>query len=469
MLKVRNLKDLKSAVSKADVVRVSGRVTRVVGTVIEGEMPDSMVGQMCHLYPDQSRTPILAEVVGFQGSRVILMPLGEMRGLRPDSRIETLGASPTVKVGPGLLGRVLDGMAEPLDGGPHVQHEKEMPLYADPINPFERKRIDTPLDVGVRAINGLATICLGQRIAIMAGSGVGKSTLLGMMARHTTADVNVIGLIGERGRELKDFLVRDLGEEGLKRSVVVTATSDTPPLLRVRAAFVATAVAEYFRSQGLNVLFMMDSVTRFAMAQREVGLAAGEPPTSKGYTPSVFSLLPRLLERAGMCREGERGCITGIYTVLVEGDDMNEPIADAVRSILDGHIVLSRKMAERNHYPAIDILASVSRLMSDVVGPDHMRFAGRALALLAAYRDAETLINIGAYVRGSNRQVDTAIEMMDEINAFLRQPVAQRQGLVETVKLLEALATRKVDTGKALTPAQIRPQTGAAGRAPEGR
>jgi flagellum-specific ATP synthase len=268
---------------------------------------------------------------------------------------------------------------------------------------------------------------------------------------------------------LKDFLVRDLGEEGLKRSVVVTATSDTPPLLRVRAAFVATAVAEYFRSQGLNVLFMMDSVTRFAMAQREVGLAAGEPPTSKGYTPSVFSLLPRLLERAGMCREGERGCITGIYTVLVEGDDMNEPIADAVRSILDGHIVLSRKMAERNHYPAIDILASVSRLMSDVVGPDHMRFAGRALALLAAYRDAETLINIGAYVRGSNRQVDTAIEMMDEINAFLRQPVAQRQGLVETVKLLEALATRKVDTGKALTPAQIRPQTGAAGRAPEGR
>jgi len=309
----------------------------------------------------------------------------------------------------------------------------------------------------VRAINALATLCVGQRMAIMAGSGVGKSVLLGMMARHTSADVNVIGLIGERGRELRDFLERDLGEEGLRRSVVVTATSETPALIRVRAAFVATAIAEYFRAKGRKVLLMMDSITRFAMAQREVGLAAGEPPTTRGYTPSVFALLPRLLERVGMGAEGNEGSITGLYTVLVEGDDMNEPVADAVRSILDGHLVLSRDLADQGHYPPIDILASVSRLMADVVGGDHRKNAQKALGYLAAYRKAETLINIGAYVRGSNPEVDTAIEMIGDLNAFLRQEVAEKSDFESSLRRLAVLANRKVDPNKRLTPVPANP------------
>lgn len=452
MLKLRNLTDLRNIAAQTDGFQISGRVTRVVGTVIEGEMPESVVGQMCHLIPDEQRPPILAEVVGFQGHRVILMPLGDMRGLRPGSLIQVLRASPTVKAGQGLLGRVLNGMAEPMDGGPPIEYETEVPLYAAPINPYQRRRIHEALDVGVRALNALATICVGQRVAIMAGSGVGKSVLLGMIARHTTADVNVIGLVGERGRELKDFLERDLGPEGLRRSVVVAATSEVPALVRVRAAFIATAIAEYFRSLGQNVLLMMDSVTRFAMAQREVGLASGEPPTSRGYTPSVFALLPRLLERAGMANEGAEGSITGLYTVLVEGDDMNEPITDAVRSILDGHIVLARDLAEKGHYPAIDLLASVSRLMPDVVEEQHMAWARKILGYMASHRRAETLINIGAYVRGSNPEIDAAIEMIGDVNAFLRQEVEEKVEFDECLRRLEALATRKPDTGKALTP-----------------
>lgn len=452
MLKTRNLNDLGNLVARTDGMQISGRVTRVIGTVIEGQLPESAVGQMCHLIPDEQRPPILAEVVGFQDHRVILMPLGDMRGLRPGSAIRVLRASPTVRVGKGLLGRVLNGMAEPMDERGPIAYETEVPLYNTPINPYQRRRIHEALDVGVRALNALATVSVGQRVAIMAGSGVGKSVLLGMMARHTTADVNVIGLVGERGRELKDFLERDLGAEGLRRSVVVAATSEMPALVRVRAAFITTAIAEYFRGLGNKVLLMMDSVTRFAMAQREVGLAAGEPPTTRGYTPSVFALLPRLLERAGMAPEGREGSITGLYTVLVEGDDMNEPIADAVRSILDGHLVLSRDLAEKGHYPAIDLLASVSRLMPDVVEPRHMAWARKILGYMSAYRRAETLINIGAYVRGSNPEVDAAIEMMGDVNAFLRQEVEEKAEFGECLRRLEALATRKPDTGKALTP-----------------
>jgi len=454
MLKTRNLAELKDLLKEAETIQVSGRVTRVVGMVIEGEMPDCAVGQMCHIHADGRREPILAEIVGFQDHRVILMPLGDMQGLHPGCRIRVIRSKPTVKVGAGLLGRILNGMAEPIDRGPRILHETEVPLYAHPINPFERRRIREPLDVGIRSVNALATVCLGQRVGIMSGSGVGKSVLLGMMARHTSADVNVIGLVGERGRELKDFLERDLGPEGLSRSVVVVATSEVPALVRVRAAFTATAIAEYFRSLGKNVLLMMDSVTRFAMAQREVGLATGEPPTSKGYTPSVFALLPRLLERAGMGHEGE-GSITGIYTVLVEGDDLTEPITDAVRAILDGHIVLSRELADKSHYPAVDVLASISRLMADVVTPDHMKWATRITGHLAAYRRAETLINIGAYSRGSNPEIDTAMGMIAEINRFLRQDVNEKVDFAQSLADLKALAEKRIETPDPRAPVRV--------------
>jgi flagellum-specific ATP synthase len=451
-MRVQSLTDLRDCIARTEALQVRGKVTRVVGTVIEGRMPECVVGQICHLIPEEGSAPILAEVVGFHDYRVILMPLGDMRGLRPGSIIHVLRATPTIKAGHGLLGRVLNGMGEPMDDGPPIPYETEVPLYTAPVNPYQRKRIHEPLDVGIRALNALATICVGQRVAIMAGSGVGKSVLLGMMARFTTADINVIGLVGERGRELKDFLERDLGPEGLRRSVVVAATSETPALVRVRAAFIATAIAEYFRSLGKKVLLMMDSVTRFAMAQREVGLAAGEPPTTKGYTPSVFALLPRLLERVGMGTEGESGSITGLYTVLVEGDDMNEPIADAVRSILDGHVVLSRDLAEKGHYPAIDVLASVSRLMADVVEPKHFEWATKVLGNMAVYRRAETLINIGAYARGSNREIDTAMDLMDDLNAFLRQSMQEKAEFGDCLRRLEGLATRKLETSRALAP-----------------
>ena len=457
MLKVQNLKELSRVLHNVDTIQVSGRVTRVVGTVIEGEMPDCALGQMCHVLADGRHDPILSEIVGFNDRRVILMPLGDIQGLHPGCAIRVIRSTPTVKVGQELLGRILDGMGMPIDGGRPIVHEMEVPLYAQPINPFERQRIHDPLDVGIRSINGLVSICVGQRIGIMAGSGVGKSVLLGMMARHTSADINVIGLVGERGRELKDFLERDLGPEGLRRSVVVVATSDMPALIRVRAAFITTAIAEYFRSLGKNVLLMMDSVTRFAMAQREVGLATGEPPTSKGYTPSVFSLLPRLLERAGMGRDGE-GSITGIYTVLVEGDDLTEPIADAVRSILDGHIVLSRDLADKGHYPAVDILGSVSRLMSDVVTPEHRQWAMKIIGHIAAYRRAETLINIGAYARGSNPEIDLAMALNNDINAYLRQGMNERTNFTQSLVALQALAEKRIELPEYRAPVRATPQ-----------
>jgi len=432
--------DLSRAVAlakKAPVVNVCGRVSQVIGMVIEGEGPAIAVGSICEISGRSDRPPVPAEVVGFRRDRILLMPLGEMRGVEPGAMIRMRGEETRVQVGPGLLGRVVDGLGNPMDGKGPVEADDTYPLYAEPLNPMERERITEPVDVGVRAINGLLTLGKGQRIAIMAGSGVGKSTLLGMIARHTAADVSVIALIGERGRELRDFIERDLGPEGLKRSVVVVATSDQPPLIRMRGAYHAMAVAEYFRDQGRDVVLMMDSVTRFAMASREVGLAVGEPPTSRGYTPSVFAQLPKLLERSGTCVG--RGSISGIYTVLVEGDDMNEPIADAIRSIVDGHIILSRDLASEGHYPAIEVLGSVSRCMSDVVSREQVALAREFLEVMAVYRRAEDLVNIGAYSRGANPKIDRALAMIDALNAFLKQGVDERVTLAESLAALKSL------------------------------
>ncbi len=374
--------------------------------------------------------------MGFREGLVLLMPIGEMHGIGPGCEVVAAQKTLQVKVGMELLGRVLDGLGNPMDGKGPILSKIEYPLHAEPPDPLQRPRIKDSLYVGVRAIDGLITLGSGQRIGIMAGSGVGKSTLLSMIARNTEADISVISLVGERGREVRDFIERDLGEEGLKRSVVVVATSDKPALVRIKGAMTATAIAEYFRDQGRRVVLMMDSVTRFAMAQREVGLTIGEPPATRGYTPSVFALLPRLLERAGT---SARGSITGIYTVLVDGDDMNEPIADAVRSILDGHIVLSRAIAAQNHFPAIDILASVSRVMTDVVTKEHREAAQHMRALMAVYKEAEDLIHIGAYVKGSSKKIDEAIEKIDAINDFLCQGVFDVTSFEDMKKTLESI------------------------------
>jgi flagellum-specific ATP synthase len=425
------------AIQKTETIRRFGRVSQVVGMVIEGIGPAAAVGDVCHISVAGRPQPIPAEVVGFRDEKVLLMPLGEVRGIDPGCRIMPLGEPAQASVGRGLLGRVLDGLGQPMDEKGPVDYEGESPLYARPLNPVLRKRITQPVDVGVRAVNALLTIGRGQRMAVFSGSGVGKSTLMGMMARHTTADVNVIALIGERGREVREFLEKDLGEEGLKRSVVVVATSDRHPLLRMRGAYLATALAEYFRDQGKDVLFMMDSITRFAMASREVGLAVGEPPTAKGYTPSVFAQLPRLLERAGTT--SGLGSITGIYTVLVDADDLMDPIADAIRSIADGHIVLSRDLANQNHYPAIDVLGSISRVMGDIVTPEQIETRNKLVTVLATYRRSEDLINIGAYVVGSNPSIDYAIKKIPEINSFLRQAVAEKVSHADAFSQMKAL------------------------------
>lgn len=429
--------DLAERIKAINPLKVSGKVIQIVGLVVEGYCPSATVGTLCQLIPLGGGEPVPAEVVGFRDSRALLMPLGELRGLGPGSLIQVVRDSASLPVGEHLLGRVIDALGQPLDERPLLKCEEECPLYSLPASPMARKPIVEPLDLGVRAINGLLTCGLGQRMGIMAGSGVGKSVLLGMMAKHTQADINVIALIGERGREVREFIERDLGPEGLARSVVVTATSDQSPLLRMRGAFVATTIAEYFCNQGKNVLLLMDSVTRFAMAMREVGLAIGEPPTTKGYTPSVFATLPKLLERAGSFKG--KGSITGLYTVLVEGDDMNEPIADAVRSILDGHIVLSRDLAARNHYPSIDILRSASRVMRDIVSAEHSQLAGRVREILATYKEAEDLINIGAYVEGSNGKIDYAISQIDAIIDFLRQGMNDAVDLDLTIEELTNL------------------------------
>lgn len=426
-----------NALKDVNPIRVNGRVLQVVGTVVEGHGPESSVGALCDIFPQGGPSRIAAEVVGFREHRVLLMPLGDVRGIGPGSRIVARRQRATIRVGDGLLGRVIDGLGNPIDEGEPLRSRAEAPIYAPPINPLQRRRIKEPIDLGIRAINGLLSCGRGQRIGIMAGTGVGKSTLLGMIARYTKADVNVIGLIGERGREVRDFIEKSLGPEGLKRSVIVVATSDQPPLIRMRGAFIATAIAEFFRSRGKQVLLMLDSVTRFAMAQREIGLAVGEPPTTKGYTPSVFALLPRLLERTG--NSASEGSITGLYTVLVEGDDLHEPISDAVRSILDGHIILSRQLADQNHYPAIDVLGSVSRLMIDITDREHHELANRLRSVLATYREAVDLINIGAYVNGSNERIDYAIKMIEPINGYLRQRVDESIDLPTSKRQLQDL------------------------------
>lgn len=420
-----------------EFIEVRGRVSQVIGMVVESLGPGISVGSICEISTFRGREVVPAEVVGFRQGKVLLMPLGEMRGVEPGSVIRQVGGQARVPVSEAMLGRVIDGLGRPIDGKGPLLETSYYPLYAEPLNPMTRERVKEPVDVGVRVLNGLLTLGKGQRIGIMAGSGVGKSTLLGMIARHTAADVSVIALIGERGRELKDFIERDLGPEGLARSVVVVATSDQPPLVRMRGAYLATSISEYFRDQGRDVVMMMDSVTRFAMSSREVGLAIGEPPTSRGYTPSVFSQLPKLLERAGTC-EG-KGSITGLYTVLVEGDDMNEPIADAVRSIVDGHVVLSRDLAAQGHYPAIDILSSISRCMSDVMDKDYMVKARKFLEIMAVYRKSEDLINIGAYAKGSNPKIDEAINMIDDLNGYLCQQVDETSSLTDSADALAAL------------------------------
>lgn len=454
-----------------------GKVNKVVGLVAQGGGLRAPLGAVCHMLPDGGAGEgIAAEVVGFADNNLLFMPYGDMRGIRPGSLIRNTSLPPVFPVGPQLLGRAFDAFGSPLDGGPVINaelfpsplprsesaqtdFERQLelrepytpdwirraretwqpmlaPLYTDPPSPLMRPRITDILDVGVRAINSLITLGKGQRVGIMAGSGVGKSTLMGMMARYTKADVNIIALIGERGREVVEFMERDLGPEGMARSALVIATSDQSPLVRMRAAYAATAAAEYFRDQGLDVLLMMDSVTRFAMAAREVGLAIGEPPTTKGYTPSVFAQLPKLLERAG---RSSRGTITGIYTVLVDGDDFNEPIADSVRSILDGHIVLTRELADQGHFPAIDVLRSISRLRSDICPREDVA-AGRVVTRrMSTFRRVEDMVNIGAYARGSNPEIDEAIAAMPAINAFLCQDVGDPQNLEQSMAQLRAL------------------------------
>lgn len=424
-------------------IKVWGKVTRIVGLVVEGYCPHATVGSLCEISPLGGGAPVRAEIVGFNDLRALLMPLGDLRGLGPGSLIRSIKDSATVRVGNNLLGRVIDAMEQPHDGLPPPSLSEERPLYSLPPGPMLRKNITDVLDLGIKAINGMITCGTGQRMGIMAGSGIGKSVLLGMMARYAKADINVIALIGERGREVREFIERDLGTEGLARSVLVVVTSDQSPLLRMRGAFVATAIAEYFCQQGKNVLLMMDSVTRFAMAMREIGLAIGEPPTTKGYTPSVFATLPKLLERAG--RFQGKGSITGLYTVLVDGDDMTEPVADSVRSILDGHIVLSRAIAARNHFPAIDILNSASRVMRDITFPRHLELAGKARGVLASYSEAEDLINIGAYAKGSNPKIDYALSKIDAINDFLRQNYDETTTLKDSIERLGSVLSDRRD------------------------
>lgn len=422
------------ALKTCRTVQLTGSVLKVAGMVAEANGPRLSVGSICSI-EDNNGGSIKAEVIGFNEKNIILMPFGEMGGIRPGSKTIAISDTPDVSVGGAYLGRVVDGLGHPIDDKGDIPTEKYYSVYGNVLNPMKRKVLHEVIDVGISAINAMITVGKGQRMAIMAGSGVGKSVLMGMIARNTTADVIVIAMIGERGREVREFIERTLGEEGLKKSVVVVATSDTPPLVRIRGAYTATALAEYFRDQGLDVLLMMDSITRFAMSQREVGLAVGEPPSAKGYTPSVFAKIPKLLERAGILETG--GSITGIYTVLVEGDDMNEPVADTVRSITDGHIVLSRAMAHQGHYPAVDVLASISRVMNDIVTPEHSENAQRLLRMISVYREAEDLIRIGAYVDGSDPEIDAAKKIMGTIKAFLQQGIYEKISFQESMDQLK--------------------------------
>ncbi|WP_391509441.1 flagellar protein export ATPase FliI [Bacillus paralicheniformis] len=435
------LEQLLECIETADSYKRYGKVKQAVGLMIESKGPECSIGDVCKIYTKgDGPKAIKAEVVGFKDQNILLMPYLEAANIAPGSIVEATGESLRVKVGSGLIGQVVDAFGNPLDGSALPKGLAQVSTDQAPPNPMKRPPIREKMAVGVRSIDSLLTVGKGQRVGIFAGSGVGKSTLMGMIARETAADLNVIALVGERGREVREFIEKDLGEEGLKRTIVVVATSDQPALMRLKAAYTATAIAEYFRDKGQNVMFMMDSVTRVAMAQREIGLATGEPPTTKGYTPSVFAILPKLLERTGTT---ENGSITAFYTVLVDGDDMNEPIADTVRGILDGHIVLDRSLANKGQFPAVNILKSISRVMSNIAGKDHIRAANRFREMLSTYQNSEDLINIGAYKKGSSREIDEAIQFQPKLISFLKQEVDEAASLEESISLLKSLTGRE--------------------------
>ncbi len=422
-------------INSVHTIKQSGKVVKTIGLVVESEGPTVSIGDLCTIEnPDGEKTK--AEVVGFRENRILLMPLGNMTGITPGSFVVSTGEQLRVPVGDELIGRVLDGLGHPLDGKGPILTVNTRRIDSQPIPAFSRQRIAETVRTGIRIIDMMATCGRGQRMGIFAGSGVGKSVMLGMIARGSSADVNIIALVGERGREVREFVEKDLGEEGLKRSIVVAVTSDQPALIRIKGAMAATAIAEHYRDQGKNVLLLMDSITRIAIAQREIGLAVGEPPATKGYTPSVFALLPKILERAG---NNDKGSITGLYSVLVEGDDVNEPISDAVRSILDGHVALSRKLAAHNQYPAVDVLDSISRLMIDVVDGEQMDLAAQVREIIATYRESEDLINIGAYVKGSSEKIDYAISKVDQINQFFRQKISERDDFEKSMAELREI------------------------------
>ncbi|WP_445506102.1 flagellar protein export ATPase FliI [Niallia sp. 03190] len=429
--------ELLSEIDTIDSLKRYGRVKKVVGLMIESQGPESSIGDVCLIHiGTKNKRVIKAEVVGFKEENIMLMPYTTIHDISPGCFVEGTSEPLQIKVGAGLVGTVVDSLGNPLDGSALPNGLKQVPIDQEPPNPLKRPPISNPMEVGIRLIDGLLTVGTGQRLGIFAGSGVGKSTLLGMIARNTKADLNVIALIGERGREVREFIERDLGPEGLKKSIVVVATSDQPALMRIKGAYTATAIAEYFRDKGLNVMLMMDSVTRVAMAQREVGLAVGEPPTTKGYTPSVFAILPKLLERTGT---NEKGSITAFYTVLVDGDDMNEPIADTVRGILDGHIVMDRELANKGQYPAVNVLKSISRVMNHIVSKEHIRAAERLRDLLSTYINSEDLINIGAYKKGSSKEIDTAIKLYPTILSYIKQTTDEKVSMEETFHLLLSL------------------------------
>jgi len=436
MLKTIDLSKYITSLAKFDTLERAGRVTRIVGLAVEASGPSSKIGDICELYTLDGERSMRAEIVGFRDGQTLLMPFGSLEGIGLGSYVVYTGKALRVPVGDALIGRILDALGNPFDDLAEPKIDAWYPADNDPPNPLTRERIKEVMPLGVKAIDSMLTVGRGQRLGIFAGSGVGKSTLLGMMARYAVADVNVIVLVGERGREVRDFIEKDLGEEGLKKSVLVIATSDQPALLRLKCAMTGTAVAEYFRDRGKKVLLLMDSLTRFAMAQREIGMAAGEPPVSRGFPPSVFAILPRLLERSGM---SDKGSITGLYTVLVEGDDMNEPISDTVRGILDGHIVLSRAIANSNHYPPIDILGSVSRVMPEIVSKEHLQEFGTIKNMIAVYKEAEDLINIGAYREGANAEIDRSVKLHTPIQTFLKQDMNDSFTFDETLELLRGI------------------------------
>ncbi len=439
-----DLAGFREEIKDSDLFRYMGKIEKIVGMTIEASGPAANIGDVCRIFSKDMSSYIHAEVVGFNKSNILLMPYTDIEGIGPGSIVDNTGDKLNVKVGSGLTGRIIDALGNPLDGGYEIDYTDEVSITGIPVNPFTRPPIHEKIELGVKAIDGMLTMGKGQRMGIFAGSGVGKSTLMGMIARKVKADVNVIALVGERGREVREFIERDLGKDGMARSVLVVATSDQPAMMRSKCPLTATAIAEYFMNQGKDVLLMMDSLTRYAMALREVGLSTGEPPIARGYTPSIYSAMPKLLERAG---NFPKGSITGIYTVLVEGDDTNEPISDTVRGIIDGHIILSRKIAAQNHYPAIDILSSVSRLMTEIADPEHKAAAGKLRNLLSLYNSNFDLISIGAYKHGTNPKLDEAINKIDAINNFLIQSVDDSVSMEETIKrLIDAVADKKAAT-----------------------